>query len=388
MSPLDYYCLDYFAARERFREAVRAAGGDVQSLAIDAAGPAGQSLTIDVGLLGSAQARRRLIVSSGLHGVEGAFGSAIQRAWLERAAAARTRFDETAVVLPHALNPYGYAWRRRWNEDNIDLNRNFLHDLPRVLADAAYREALAIYKRLRRDLNPLGSPSRFDHFLPRAVRAIFRQGWRARRRLHRAERPPLWAIARLFRLGLRELQKALPIGQYEWQRCLFYGGRSPAQSTRLLRDHFAAWIGDADAVLHLDLHSGLGLFGEYRLLIPDAPESANATWLRERFGEVIEPAASGDTAYHAHGVMGNYFQQRFADRAYRFVTAEFGTYPPIRVLGVLRAENHAHHRGRPGSRVYEWAKRELVEMFCPANRAWRRRVLQQGVELIERSLRA
>jgi hypothetical protein len=29
------------------------------------------------------------------------------------------------VVLVHALNPYGFAWLRRVNENNVDLNRNF-----------------------------------------------------------------------------------------------------------------------------------------------------------------------------------------------------------------------------------------------------------------------
>jgi len=34
-----------------------------------------------------------------------------------------------AAVLVHAINPYGFAWTRRVNEDNVDLNRNFVdHD--------------------------------------------------------------------------------------------------------------------------------------------------------------------------------------------------------------------------------------------------------------------
>ncbi len=32
--------------------------------------------------------------------------------------------DDLAVVLIHAINPYGFAWIRRVNEDNVDLNRN------------------------------------------------------------------------------------------------------------------------------------------------------------------------------------------------------------------------------------------------------------------------
>ena len=37
-----------------------------------------------------------------------------------------------AVVLIHAINPFGYAWHRRFNENNVDINRNFL------LAEEAY----------------------------------------------------------------------------------------------------------------------------------------------------------------------------------------------------------------------------------------------------------
>ena len=33
-----------------------------------------------------------------------------------------------ALVLVHVLNPYGMAWLRRTNENNVDLNRNFLLD--------------------------------------------------------------------------------------------------------------------------------------------------------------------------------------------------------------------------------------------------------------------
>ena len=33
---------------------------------------------------------------------------------------------DTALVLVHANNPHGFAHQRRVNEDNIDLNRNFI----------------------------------------------------------------------------------------------------------------------------------------------------------------------------------------------------------------------------------------------------------------------
>ncbi len=51
-------------------------------------------------------------MSSGLHGVEGYFGSAVQLAWLHGVRAGCIRIPSgTAVVLVHAVNPHGFAWR-------------------------------------------------------------------------------------------------------------------------------------------------------------------------------------------------------------------------------------------------------------------------------------
>ena len=64
------------------------------------------------------------MVVSGTHGVEGYCGSALQSRWLESCVADRPH--EFAVVCLHGLNPYGFSWVRRTNEDNVDLNRNFI----------------------------------------------------------------------------------------------------------------------------------------------------------------------------------------------------------------------------------------------------------------------
>ena len=85
--------------------------------------------------------------------------------------------------------------------------------------------------------------------------------------------------------------------------------------------------------------------------------------------------------------MAEYFTGRFSDRNYHCLTAEFGTYAPIRVLGALRAENRAHFHGRPGTRAYEWAKGRLVEAFCPAAKAWRESTVAQGIDIIDRAVR-
>ncbi len=68
---------DYYSARTRFRELSRALIADVNAYPVSSAG---EDLTIDVSMLGDPQSKRTVIVSSGLHGVEGFAGSAIQLA--------------------------------------------------------------------------------------------------------------------------------------------------------------------------------------------------------------------------------------------------------------------------------------------------------------------
>ena len=64
-----------------------------------------------------------LVSVSGTHGVEGLFGSGCQVGWLEQQRG-QSLPPDTAVLLVHALNPHGFSYLRRVNEDNIDINRN------------------------------------------------------------------------------------------------------------------------------------------------------------------------------------------------------------------------------------------------------------------------
>src|SRR6266566_8058396 len=124
-----FFSPDYFAARDRFRELVRTGGGRLETISIDAKGPKSEDLSIDIAWFGVASPRQVLLHSSGVHGVEGFAGSAIQ---LQLLSDLPRLSKDSALVIVHVLNPYGMAWLRRFNENNVDLNRNFLN----VKADA------------------------------------------------------------------------------------------------------------------------------------------------------------------------------------------------------------------------------------------------------------
>jgi hypothetical protein len=359
MNILDSYSQNFEMARQRFRDAASNVNARLERHAVSVDGYDDGTLTIDVAFVGSPDPRWTVVVSSGLHGVEGFFGSAIQVAWLTDVATSGFQPEHGRIVLVHAINPYGFMLQRRTNEDNADLNRNFL------FSSESYRGAPDGYADLDAFLNPTSPPSRLEPYRLKA----------------------LWNI---WRLGLPAIKNAVAGGQYDYPKGIFFGGHGPAQSSRIIQDNFDQWIGSASDVVHVDFHSGLGKYSHYKLLLVEPMNSPNLEWYRDHFGaESVEPVANGEgTAYEASGIIGDWIARHFKERNYRFLAAEFGTYSVIRVLGALRAENRAHFYCEPNSRVYQRTKNELLECFCPASDSWRKRVLEQGVQTIEQCIRS
>src|SRR4051812_49133678 len=93
-----YFSPDYRAARERFRRLAAARGAAADVLPV-AAG----DLTADAAAFGEPGAAKAVLVTSGLHGVEALFGSAVQLAWLDALPAGWRPPAGLAVVLVHAL---------------------------------------------------------------------------------------------------------------------------------------------------------------------------------------------------------------------------------------------------------------------------------------------
>ena len=128
----------YAEARGKFRQAAQAAvdsvGGSssLSSRVLEGVvGSEGEELALDFALIGGPGPCSSLyLLTAGQHGVEGYLGSAIQidtLKWL--ADAGKGALPEGCwIVMVHVMNPHGMSWWRRWNEENCDLNRNFLPD--------------------------------------------------------------------------------------------------------------------------------------------------------------------------------------------------------------------------------------------------------------------
>lgn len=137
------YSVDFTELRQRFRNAAQRAGAELTEYVHPLHGPAGEVLATDVALIGRRNASKLMVMISGTHGVEGQFGSACQAAWLEENAPWRLP-EDTAILAIHLINPWGTAWSRRVNEDNVDLNRNFIDWQASAPKNEKYAELIAV----------------------------------------------------------------------------------------------------------------------------------------------------------------------------------------------------------------------------------------------------
>ena len=111
MKASPFFRTTYQAARQAYRDAAAARGLQVTPYRNPAKGAEGEELSSDMLLIGPADAERLLIVTSATHGAEGFCGSAIETGWLQSGIFTQLPAD-TAVLLVHAINPYGFAWVR------------------------------------------------------------------------------------------------------------------------------------------------------------------------------------------------------------------------------------------------------------------------------------
>jgi len=344
---------DYTCSRARFRAAALSMGCHLESHPIDAVGPDGKPLTIDFAMYGSPSPRRVLVLSSGTHGVEGYLGAAAQVALLESKLGGWQPQDGVAVLMVHAVNPYGFAWTRRVNEHNVDMNRNFL------LKDQPFEGVDEGYVALNDMLNPERPAGAVDPFLLRAAGKIASKGFGT-------------------------LKNAVAQGQYAFPRGLFYGGDRPQPSQLVLQRVLPALLGTPERVIHLDVHTGMGKWGSYALVVPFEDGTPRVRVLKQLFGpEAVQAMDPSGVLYEMKGNLGAWLQQLFPETQYDTLLTEFGTYNPLAVISALRAENRATHWSEPGSQASARAKRRLKEIFMPAKVAWRRGAVRDVVALFD-----
>jgi hypothetical protein len=294
-------------------------------------------------------------VLCGVHGVEGFVTSAMVTGLLEREAS-HASSEGFALVLVHAVNPWGMAWGRRQNESNVDLNRNWRRDERTPPPNPAYDE-----------LHALACPDTDE--LP-SVDALL-----AEAQLLVAER------------GLEWVRDGITAGQYSHPDGLHFGGDRTEESTAILERLVPPRLRGVQRVLTVDLYTGHGPYGELTALSDEPPGSPQDDVLRSVFDRVEATTGNPDATT---GIKSGQIATGLADvlpGATCFATSlEVGTADDLTQLGATYQEQWVHRRGNrlvPEHAAVAWAYRCC---FTPDDPAWEARALDLGATALDRAL--
>jgi hypothetical protein len=353
LAPPAYFSKDYFEARDKFLAAAQQAGANVTSVAHPSAkGPQGRTIFMDCATLGAPDAPHALVVVSGTHGPEGYCGSGVQTGLLLDGQAADWA-KTMRVILIHAHNAFGFAWDTRFNEDNIDLNRNYLESFEAPLPANANYALLADY----------AAPKIRDEATLKAAEAAL-LGFAAEH-------------------GFPALQAALSGGQYTHPKGVYYGGLAPSWSNVTLHQFLAQTCTGATKVVSVDMHTGLGPFGHGEIISEAAPGTPHYSNQTSIWGNEVCSTQDGSSVSAAlSGTMDNALVRAFAPAWCACVALEFGTIDPMSVFRATQASSWLHCYGDPEGPEAAAIRTDIRAAFYPETDDWKNMIWARSLEVI------
>lgn len=302
-----------------------------------------------------------LVISSGIHGVEGYVGSAVQQMFLKEMLN-KDLLSEMGVLLIHSMNPYGFKYGRRATENNVDLNRGSEMD------PGLFENKNPGYGALYEMLNPKGEVSNAS------LRNQF---------FH------LIIISKMMKESMSVLRQAILQGQYEFPEGLYFGGTDFEPQIDSLKRILPGLFSPYETILEIDLHTGYGARGVLHLFSNpvDDPEQVKKTEIVFK-GQSIDWGDSEDFYTVLGGFSDAFLGKINPDASYLYMPFEWGTLDSHKTFGSLHSlqnminENQGYHHGYKNIRQQESIESTLLEMYYPKSDAWRSEVIASGRDML------
>jgi len=356
MYPEDHFPSDYRDGRHAFIEA--SDGMDVTTrVHPTATGPDGKPLFTDVAEIGARKAKTALLLMSATHGAEGYFGSGVETGLLREGVLQPPKGSK--IVVLHAVNPYGFAWDRRVNEDNADINRNFVDH-----ANPPKNQAYA-------DLAEWISPKDVSRDALREANAHLR--------------------AFADKQGAFALQTAISAGQYSHPDGVYFGGNKESWSSQMLKDVIKEHLRGVKKLIVIDFHTGLGEEGAAEMITEDLPGSPAYERQKAIWGARVKSSEAGESlSAPLTGTIDKAFADWMPKVELTFAALECGTRPMRDVFHALRRDNWLHQiAGRKTDNAdAEAIRRETRDAFYVDTPEWKRSVWSHGFEVVQQALKA
>ena len=299
-----------------------------------------------------------IVLTTGVHGIEGYIGATMIEVFIMDILPQINR-ENTGILIVANVNPYGMKNYRRYNENNVDLNRNFIEDW-----ESFDRSSNKEYPKVDKFLQPEGKMGNaFWHevgfYAKLAKEAIF--------------------------TGADTISDALLTGQYEYPEGVYYGGNGDEVSTTYLKGVFADCLdGEYENIIHIDIHSGYG--PRYNMVIfnsvQDPTTEADAI---DMYGYDYIIAQDSEEFYVTFGDTTDYFyrlaKSKNSDKELLSTCFEFGTigdgfFDSILSLKYTVDENRQHWYPTTNKITEQMVRENYMELFYPTEKEWRMKAIE------------
>ena len=325
----------------------------------DHKGPHKEDLAIDVAWIGPKNAAKLLMVTCGTHGLEASTGAATILQFLGTTPQDKLP-DDTAILLVHPVNPYGWAYDSRGNEDGIDLNRNFIDHTKPYPTNPDYDKLHGLIKDAQVDTNGL---------------KVFTENFYNYVKTH----------------GMAKAVNGITAGQYKYSDGLSFGGHGLSWSARTLFKIAHQYVRAAQKIVLLDWHTGIGDFGLPYFIMNDGVSSteykrASSWWPKHKIhsDDVLDGASPHYTGLLIHGMKEKI--EKFNQAKFTNIVIEWGTYNIDAMLQSLLLDDWLKRNRGMHTPLAGQIRAQLRDRFCPKNPDWRQAVLKQAPTLYSETL--
>jgi hypothetical protein len=214
-----YFSKDYFSAKKKFKNLTKNLACQEKKIT--------KNLTINFALSKSGN-KTLIMFISGTHGVEGYIGSAVQLYIIDKYLKKINSIFDVAFV--HSLNPFGFKNNRRYNENNVDLNRNNIKN---------YKDKKIIDNNKKILEYPLFNPKRErrQEFLEK-IEYYFE------------------VLSSVKKRGLLKTINVIGFGQSLFPKGVCFIGKEKQKSIMYLEDYIQEVTKNYDNFILVDLHTG------------------------------------------------------------------------------------------------------------------------------------
>ncbi|QHA90799.1 M14 family metallopeptidase [Bacillus sp. N1-1] len=297
-----------------------------------------------------------IFFTTGEHGIEGYAGAAVIQLFVENYLD-QIDASKTGICLIHAINPWGMRHFRRVTENNVDLNRNYFYDENSV----------------RRDVNK-NYAKESDLFLPDGKISDLKE-----------EKHKLYAqlIKGLAKEGYAGLKKAKGMGQFEFERGVYYGGSRAEESAVFLKSIQEKMLETYSSVIHMDWHTALGPTNEITMVISEhdgrSVDELKEAYQLKNVEKYTPEKVKGDSTNHFYKLKEEAYPETYLLSA----LFEFGTFgtdkqAELREFMTIILENHLYHEGAESVDDIQWILGEFEAMFYPNDLEWKKSVLNEA----------